>query len=381
MISNRTTYKTFFLSLLFLLFLQQESLAVSLSSRTWISADYLHWWVQNSPINVPLATENTIPGNFASLNMPGTQIIFGAGSNQNTFNFGGINGLRLTLGGWLDDSQRYGIEGSGFGFLSTQAVYSTSSLGRSFPILDVPFYSIDTGSETVLVGNRPNTITDSNTFQTSSLELNGLYNVGSQNSFPLILSLGFRFMNIHEKLRLNDAIHNTPILPPNAILNVRDQFTTKNNFYGLQLGARTNLTYNNISIEALAEIALGKNIEKLTINGQTNVDDKTIIQPIGLFAEPTNIGTFKNQQFTLIPALQIKMAYKLNKFIRPFITYQVIYINNLILSSNEIDRNINKSQNILIGGSGVLTGPPTPLPQFNNTSLWMQGISIGIELI
>jgi hypothetical protein len=160
---------------------------------------------------------------------------------------------------------------------------------------------------------------------------------------------------------------------------VRDQFSTKNYFYGFQMGARTNYTYCNIDFEMLGEIALGKTYQTLSINGQTNIDDKSILQLIGLFAEPTNIGTFKHNEFAIVPELQIKMSYDFNQSIRPFVTYNFIYINHIIRPGNEIDRNINKSQNALLGGSGVLSGTVAPLPRFNQTSMWMQGISAGIE--
>lgn len=346
--------------------------------KDWASAEYLYWWSQNSKINVPLATQN--PSSLAIINQPGTQVILGAGSHNNTFDFGSINGVRITLGGWIDDAHRYGIEGSGFSFAEAKKTLSASSVGANKPIIDVPFFSVQTSSENVLVGNKPNTITDSDTFQPYSIELNGLYNLSDKTAFPLILTAGFRTVNITENLNLNDAIYNTPGLPANSVLNVQDRFSTKNNFYGFQMGARTHYLYGKIDLSGSAEMALGVNYQQIKINGETNINNRTVLQPIGLFAEPSNTGTFKQNQFAILPELKIKMGYHLTQYIQPFFTYNVMYMNNIIRASNEIDRNINLSQNPLIGGTGVLSGPAAPVRQFNNTSIWIQGVSIGLQV-
>lgn len=345
-------------------------------SKGWASAEYLYWWTQNSNINVPLATQNH--SSFAIINQPGTQVILGAGSRNNSFDFGGLNGIRITLGGWIDDAHQYGIEGSGFGFSEADKTLSASSVGANKPILDVPFFSVQSMSENVLVGNRPNTITDKDTFQPYNIEINGLYNLSNKISLPLILTAGFRMMNINENLTLNDAIYDTPSLP---VINIQDQFSTKNNFYGFQIGARTHYSYGKIDLSGLAEVAFGINYQQIKIKGETNVNNNnTILQPIGLFAEPSNIGTFRQNQFAILPELQIKMSYHMNQDIQPFFTYNVIYINRVLRASNEIDRNINLSQNPLIGGTGVLSGKAAPMRQFNNSSMWMQGVSLGVQI-
>ena len=242
--------------------------------KIWRSAEYLYWWTQHSNINVPLATQN--PSSFAIINQPGTQIILGARSRNNTFDFGGLNGVRIAMGGWIDEAHQYGIEGSGFGFSEANKTLSASSVGANNPILDVPFFSVQSMSENVLVGNRPNTITDKDTFQPYNVEINGLYNLSNKISLPLILTAGFRMMNINENLTLNDAIYDTPSLPANSVLNIQDQFSTKNNFYGFQIGTRTHYSYGKIDLSGLAEIAFGINYQQIKIRGETNVNNNTI---------------------------------------------------------------------------------------------------------
>ena len=76
----------------------------------------------------------------------------------------------------------------------------------------------------------------------------------------------------------------------------------------------------------------------------------------------------------------MKIGYHFNRFIYPFVTYNILYLNHLIRASNEIDRKINLSQNPLIGGTGVLEWAIAPVKQFNDTTIWMPGVSIGITI-
>ena len=195
--------------------------------------------------------------------------------------------------------------------------------------------------------------------------------------FPVMFLMGFRYFNINEAFELNDAIIN---ITPNSVVNVRDNFSTKNNFYGMQIGARDRFDYSKLTLDVSAQVALGINHQSLAINGQTNINNQKIVQLIGLFAEPSNIGTHKNNSFAVIPELRIKLVYNINQHITPFISYDCLYINNVIRPGQQIDRNINLSQNRLIGGTGVLSGPAYPAVRFNSTGMWMQGVSAGLEI-
>src|SRR6185312_268931 len=109
-----------------------------------------------------------------------------------------------------------------------------------------------------------------------NLEINGIYHLPQQQKFPVLLLFGFHYFNVQEKIRLNDAVYEIPTLP-GSTLNVRDNFATKNNFYGLQLGARTSYDYYHFNLELTAEVGLGINAQKLRINGQTNVNNNIVI--------------------------------------------------------------------------------------------------------
>lgn len=370
-----------FCSTAFLSMIINHSCTASLAFPThaWSSLEYLYWWGQDSPLAVPLITKNNNSSALGLINEPGTQIIFGSGSNNNTFHFVGMPGARLTIGGWLDDSNQYGLEGSCFKLSQANSSFSASSVGGNIPVINIPFFDTRNKSEDVLIFKRPNTASVSDGFQPWGFELNGLYQF-KKLSFPVILLMGLRYLNLSEDLTLNDASFNVPHFP-NSVLNVRDNFSTKNYFYGFQIGARTHFIYQKFLFDITSLLALGENFQKLIINGETNFNDNIVLQSIGLFAEPSNIGTFYNHQFSIVPELRAKVGYSMSRFIHPFVAYNCFYINNIIRPGEQIDRNINLSQNSLLGGTGVLTGARLPFPGFNNSSMWLQGLSAGVELV
>lgn len=346
--------------------------------RAWFSAEYLYACVQASPISVPLITQNKNPAAFGFINEPGTRIIFGSGSSRNSFTLNAINGGRITIGGWIDDGYRYGMEGNIFSLPKTKSTFSATSVNSDIPIINIPFLSTTKG-ENVLVNRLPNKVTVSDKLQTYGYELNGLYHLKHSNRLPLVFIAGFRYLNINEDFRLNDALFNAPAFP-NSIANINDNFYTKNQFYGFQMGVNSQYTCANIIWDVTAKIAIGDNYQKLKIQGQTNVDNKIILQPIGLFSETTNTGTFRDNQIAFMPEFKAKLAYQINKVIRPFISYDFIYINKVIRPGKQIDRKINQSQNALLGGTGVLSGQASPTVNIKNNSMWMQMLSAGVEL-
>lgn len=347
----------------------------SLSWKTKTSFDYLYFWSSNAPISVPLITANDNPLAFGIINEPGTRILFGSGSNTNQA--GGTDGGRLTLASWIGKDCHYGFEVNFWGLSQKNQEFRASSATGEIPIVNIPFFSTTSASEDVLVDRLPNTATVKQSFQPFDFELNGLIHLQAMQR-PFIGLVGLRYLNVHEKLTVHDALFNNPSTP-NQVLNVEDVFSTTNGFYGLQLGAIADWDYCRFNLELSPKIALGSTLEQLDISGETNVNDENIIQPIGLFAEPSNIGCFKKNQFAVLPEIQAKLRYCLFSYLSATLTYNGLFISNILRPSREIDRNINTSQNPLLGGTGILSGTVSPLPQMNQTSLWLQGISLGLE--
>lgn len=346
----------------------------------WGGAEYLIWWLQNSPIPVPLATVNVAPP--ATIGQPGTTILWGAGSGRDV-GFGAFSGGRFTLGGWLGDRD-FGLEASGFVLESRSVIFNSDAFGGTNSSLSVPFFAAQPppGVESAIVATPfPNNISSTVTAQLWGAEGNGVLNLYEDGTFRLAALVGFRYLDLRENLSLTDAIF---FLPTNGVLSITDVFNTQNQFYGGQLGLRGGAYYFDWTFDACFKIALGGMQETLNVAGFTRVTNGAFglpngTTPIGLFAEPSNIGTSTRSLFTVIPEFQCKVGYFVTPGIRPFVGYNVLFVNNVIRPGDQIDRNINTTQNPFIGGSGALVGPAFPLPRFNNSSFLAQGINLGIE--
>jgi hypothetical protein len=78
--------------------------------------------------------------------------------------------------------------------------------------------------------------------------------------------------------------------------------------------------------------------------------------------------------------VELKVRYDLTPRWQAFVGYDCLYWNQVVRPGNQIDRNVNTSQNVLYSGTGgVLAGPAAPAPLFNRTDFWAQGVNFGIE--
>lgn len=97
----------------------------------------------------------------------------------------------------------------------------------------------------------------------------------------------------------------------------------------------------------------------------------------GLFAQPSNIGLFHQDHFSVIPQIRLKFGYDIFRNVNAFMGYDFIYWMNTVRAGSQIDRNINFTQSQVFG-TGTLVGPATPSPAFHQTDFWAQGINFGL---
>ncbi|HZZ82492.1 MAG TPA: BBP7 family outer membrane beta-barrel protein, partial [Gemmataceae bacterium] len=100
----------------------------------------------------------------------------------------------------------------------------------------------------------------------------------------------------------------------------------------------------------------------------------------GLFAQPSNSGHVSASTFTAMPILETKVGYQVTQRLRAFVGYDFLYWNGVVRPGNQIDRNINLSQDPILGATkGVQAGPIGPLPRFDRSGFWAQDINFGVD--
>jgi Putative beta barrel porin-7 (BBP7) len=369
----------------------------SIANRFWARPSYLLWWVKNAPLPVPVVTTgdpnvgfdpnlvNTV-NTAGAIGQPGTQVLLGGGS----IHFPAFSGMRLDLGGWLDERLVLGIEGEGFILeRSTRSFAAASDAGGNAPLY-FPIFSEIAGAERAIPIADPlrqfsGSVVVNSTLQLWGAEVNGIVSVCRYIDWEFTLLAGLRYADLRENLQ----IHNTTTdLIFGNVTSLSDFFNTTNQFYGGQLGGRLAMQHGCFSLDVTSKVALGSTHEVVDIQGAiTQAGPNPLVPPGlgtfpgGLFSQTSNIGFRSADQFAVLGSLQVNLGYEINRRARLFAGYDIMYWNQVVRPGNQVNHNVNLSQNAVLdpNGVGMLVGPAQPAPLFNRSDFWAQGINLGVE--
>ena len=358
--------------------------------RFWFRADYLMWFTSGMDLPPLVSTD--------------TDILYGG----DTVNSGGRSGFRTTLGLWLDACHVWGAE---FDYLSLGEMASnyTSPFSSGDPMVVRPFYNVQTGDidgeivaqTDVMEGTV--SVNAKDYFQSAGVTLTR--NLCSSSScdpcdscdpcksltssacdVPYLrccrtdLLIGFRYYNLSDRVVITENLRDISSTPANGTtFLIHDNFSARNDFYGSEVGLRTQLYRGRWSFEILTKIALGNNHQTVTISGEeykTVPGSPTVYYPTGIFAtEKTNMGTYQRDSFAMIPQLGLEVGYQVNRHWRTYIGYNILYWGSVLRSGDQIDLNVDTRN-----WPGVdQTGTHFPAYSGNETSFWAQGINVGSE--
>lgn len=365
------------------------------AGRFWVSAEYLYWWTKDSRLPALVTSgsaSDAIPG---AIGQPGTQVLFGDGIDSK-----GQSGARFEGGFWLNERQTIGLEGGYFFLGSRTSSFATGGSGLpgspviARPILDIP----STGgvpfenSEIVsFPGVAAGTVTVENSSRLQGAGANGLCNLwccdNCRGGRRIDFIGGFRWIELNDSVNINEDIASTsnsdPSFPVGSRIAVNDQFSTRNDFYGPQVGIRGEWRQNRIFVNARTLVALGTTHQQVTINGNTTftpLGGPTTAASGGLLALPTNIGSYNRNEFSVVPEIGLNVGYELTSYLRAFVGYTFIYWSNVVRPGDVIDVGVNTSQLPTSASPRPLVGPARPAFEFHDSSFWAQGLNIGVEL-
>jgi hypothetical protein len=356
------------------------------------------WWAKNTPVPVPLVTTgdpsvgfdpngiNTV-NTAGALGQPGTRVLLG-GRNINAEPY---SGLRLTLGGWLEDEEVLGVEGSAFALESQTNRFTAASDQTGSPPLYFPIFSPLAGAERAVPIADPlrqfsGTVGADATLHLWGVESHGIISVLHTPNVQLTLLAGFRYASLTEGLRVDNT---TTDLIFGTVTSLRDSFDTTNQFYGGQLGSRLILWRDLCSLEVTSKVALGSTYQVVDVFGVISQSGPRVPVPPGpgpfpggLFAQPSNIGLHSANRFSVLPSLDVTVGYDITPRARVFAGYDILYWTGVVRPGNQIDHAVNLSQNAVLDPNGVgkLVGPARPAPLSDRSDFWAQGLHAGVEI-
>jgi hypothetical protein len=369
--------------------------------RVWAQAEYLSWWVRNGPLPVPIVTTgdpnvgfdptmaNTV-NTAGAIGQPGTRVLLG-GSN---ISFPASSGGRLTLGSWFGEDSRLGVEGSGFVLGSVSNHFSAASDNAGFPPLYFPIFSAIAGAERGIPIADPLRAFSGNVAVDSTLQLwgaegNVMCTIYRKSAMDFTVLAGFRTVDLKEDLQIHNT---TKDLLFGNVTTLNDSFRTSNQFYGGQFGSRVSIQGDWFSLDLTGKVAVGSAHQIVDIQGNiTQLGPNSLVPPGlgtfagGLFAQSTNIGRANanplSVPFMVLPSLELKLAFQITQQLRTFAGYDYMFLTQVLRPGNQIDHNVNLSQNAVLdpNGVGTLVGAAQPALLFKRSDFWAQGVNVGLE--
>lgn len=349
-----------------------DSRAPQSGGKFWLDVDYLYWTAKGDRLPA-LVTQ----GGNGALGSAGTSVLFG----NTDVNDGWRSGARVRFGYWFDPARRNGFEAHFFALGDASTNFSAAGDGST--VLARPFFNPQIGAQDSLLISSPGIVSG----QISISETSRLQGAGGAYRHELCANcligpvtgfLGYRYLHLRDTLSITTSTVGLPGGPvAGSTFGSAEQFSTSNDFHGLDLGLRGTANRGPWSLEWMTKIAVGATLTDLTIGGSTATTSGgvTTVTAGDLLAQPTNIGHFSRARFSAVPEASARLGYQITPVVQAFVGYDVMYWTGVVRPGGAIDTTVNVSQ---LNG-GALTGQARPQPQFNSTDYWAHGLNVGVK--
>ena len=364
--------------------------------KFWVSAEYIAWVAkgQNLPPLVTASPPGTTRQNAGVLGAPGTSTLFGGGRYNDDWR----SGLRVRAGMWLDECQRFGIEGDFF-FLGQSRDRFVAGSADGSQVISRPFFNVLQNRQDAQLVNFNGTpaFPDSQLVSLPGV-LAGSVGVDSTSNFigggvnalcnlccdpcgRLDLLAGFRYLNLRDSVTITENLTALPgsSVPAGTQFLIRDRFRTNNDFYGGVLGLNYERRFGHYFLGVRPSVALGVTHTTVTIDGSTTIippGGQPQVYPGGLLTQNSNIGSYNYNSFSVVPEIGVRAGVQVTDHLRAFVSYNFIYWSNVARAGDQIDLRVNTNQ---IAPAQALDGPAFPAFQLKRTGYYVQGIGAGLE--
>lgn len=355
---------------------QSASSDPSMDGHLSVRAEALFWWFKSSPAPAPLITDGLLGDSD-------TEVLLGGNDLRNRRQ----NGFRLTAAYSCND--RGSLELSFLAFASRASSRSVSSSGLlgSTDLL-LPFFDVTRDRENVTeISFSPSYKGAAREELTRSLmgaEVNSVRELDSSRPGHVEVLGGLRWLRLRETFTFTTSSSFVPP-QPSDIWETTDRFDARNNFYGVQVGARGRFDRGRFFASGAVKVGVGAMVQNVDIDGFLVTNDFTNFGatqrfPGGYFALPSNIGSYTRTVFAVVPEGELGFGYRIASWASVHAGYTFLYTNNVARPGNQINRNINPTQSVSWVGEppATLEGTAEPSFGFKGSSFWAHGINAGL---
>ncbi|MFM7150620.1 MAG: BBP7 family outer membrane beta-barrel protein [Gemmataceae bacterium] len=363
--------------------LVEPSLPLDSGERFWISADYLFSFIYGSRVT-PLITTSApgTPVNQAGvLGNPNTIPLFAGRVNGDE-----RSGFRIESGLWFHEDRNLGVEG-GFTIIESQSTIWSGYSNDGSGVLARPYFDAlqsDRPSSVLLsypfknAGGADICVTSGNFYEA---HLDFVENMWEEGGLRIDGMLGYRFYRYDEGLRIRQVVHPLDgIFVPGTQITTGDDFSTQNQFNGVEVGLRGTYTWDAFSFAAFGKIAAGNLHRRVKIYGgqQIAIPGSVPVEQVGgLYALSSNIGNYTDNGIGTLPELGCTLRWQFSDYLRFRVGYNVLFLPDVARADQQFSYLINP--NLLPGKQGSTVGPRQP--EFTNLrdNMWIQSLSLGME--
>jgi hypothetical protein len=368
-----------------------RQLCICLPAHGWVQIDYLNWYQQGMYVPQLVTTRNSASGRG----------VFSENSSllEDRLVKDSFDGGRIRFGWWFANNPSLGLELEYLGTGKNEFNFSQRSNGT--PFLARPFYDVVNNRESSELVASPGVISGLVSVNAFS-ELQGgavrfrkalccgsdcVYSCLSGGTVPtqsrIDATLGWRTLELREGLTINEDLTGTLSGNEGTFL-IQDSFKTRNMFNGAELGFMWQGRRGYWTLDTLLRTSLGVNRQEVTIAGFTDATPAATGTALprssgGLLTQPSNIGTYVRDQFSVLSELGATLGYQLTSHTRLTAGYTFIYWSNVVRPGEQVDTDVNINF-LPERTSDTVAGLQRPaLPTVRTTDYFIQGLNLGAE--
>jgi hypothetical protein len=356
--------------------------------RWYTSAEALLWFFKSysTPPLLTAGPTNVAPVNLGAIGVGGATVLVG----NDPINANPQPGGRFTLGYWF--SPRWAIEATGFLITEQEESYTASSGGYPNQALGRPFFSANRNQEAAELIGLPGAI--SGTFAMSAksqlygAEINFRRRWWDTCDSRLDFLVGLRYLRLQESIVINESAEILAGQFAGLAGSVTDSFLTRNQFYGAQIGASYDRNWGRWSFGLWGKLGIGVTQQLSEINGFSSFANGTGTDRAGgLLALDSNIGSYKQTEFSVVPEVGLTVGYNVTDRLRVFAGYSFLYWSSVARPGKQIDRTLDENRipefAALRAAAGVPAPPAAtsvrPVGRVESETFWAQGFSFGLQ--
>ena len=182
---------------------------------------------------------------------------------------------------------------------------------------------------------------------------------------------GYSYFQVDDTLRLTSTSVTTT-----SARTFGDLFETENRFNGGQVGFESIIKRGRWFARTLTKVHLGNMQQRVRIAGGSVEDFGAVVvnSNSGLYTMG-NQGDYQRDVFTFVPEINFKLGYRFRDHVEMTVGYSFLYFDRVALAGVNVDPTIDPT---FLNTNGPF--PERPQFDFNDTSLWAQGVDLGLTI-